>query len=151
MAPLVFHHMAMLQPCHLSTIIIHGLNGSTYHEHLEAKICTSMVNYSAGFRTFPAPHHQQDVRHRPPVRVAPPRHGRHEEHEARQRPGLLPAPHLRPQAGHRQRRQVHRCRGRHRGSRRVRSWYRLRVRIPHHRIRQEPLPQAAALLLCYSW
>merc|ERR1712158_321605 len=35
----------------------------------------------------------------------------------------------------------------HRRSRRVRSRNWLRVRLPDHRLRQEPLPQAAALLL----
>merc|ERR1712079_741630 len=35
----------------------------------------------------------------------------------------------------------------HRRSRRVRSWNWLRVRLPDHRLRQEPLPQAAAPLL----
>merc|ERR1712130_963418 len=33
----------------------------------------------------------------------------------------------------------------------VRSWNWLRLRFPHHRIRQEPLPEAAAVLLCHSW
>merc|ERR1712233_145910 len=32
-----------------------------------------------------------------------------------------------------------------------RSWNWLRLRFPHHRIRQEPLPEAAAVLLCHSW
>merc|ERR1711963_1329643 len=36
--------------------------------------------------------------------------------------------------------------GCHRRSRRVRSRNWLRVRLPDHRLRQEPLPQAAALL-----
>merc|ERR1711971_332795 len=35
--------------------------------------------------------------------------------------------------------------------RRVRSWNWLRLRLPHHRIRQEPLPEAAAVLLRHSW
>merc|ERR1711936_895978 len=33
----------------------------------------------------------------------------------------------------------------------VRSWNWLRLWFPHHRIRQEPLPQAAAVLLRHSW
>merc|ERR1712172_410721 len=33
----------------------------------------------------------------------------------------------------------------------VRSWNWLRLRLPHHRIRQEPLPEAAAVLLRHSW
>merc|ERR1712186_59572 len=35
----------------------------------------------------------------------------------------------------------------HRRCCRVRSWNRLRLWLPHHRIRQEPLPEAAAVLL----
>merc|ERR1712158_126647 len=38
----------------------------------------------------------------------------------------------------------------HRRSRRFRSRNWLRVRLPDHRLRQEPLPQAAALLLRHS-
>merc|ERR1712038_1812206 len=34
----------------------------------------------------------------------------------------------------------------HRRCCRVRSWNRLRLWLPHHRIRQEPLPEAAAVL-----
>merc|ERR1711862_185307 len=45
--------------------------------------------------------------------------------------------------------QVHRSWSRHRRSRWIRSWNRICVRIPHHRLCQEPLPQAAAFLLCY--
>merc|ERR1711887_368139 len=41
--------------------------------------------------------------------------------------------------------------GCHRRCCRVRSWNRLRFRLPHHRICQEPLPEAAAVLLCHSW
>merc|ERR1719192_1889466 len=47
--------------------------------------------------------------------------------------------------------QVHRSRRCHRRSRRVRSRNWLCVRLPDHRLRQEPLPQAAALLLRHSW
>merc|ERR1712055_3289 len=47
--------------------------------------------------------------------------------------------------------QVHRSRRCHRRCRRVRSWNRLRLWLPHHRIRQEPLPEAAAVLLRHSW
>merc|ERR1712121_29441 len=39
----------------------------------------------------------------------------------------------------------------HRRCCRVRSWNRLRLWLPHHRIRQEPLPEAAAVLLRHSW
>merc|ERR1711899_80437 len=46
--------------------------------------------------------------------------------------------------------QVHWSRRCHRRSRRVRSRNWLRVRLPDHRLRQEPLPQAAALLLRHS-
>merc|ERR1711981_966591 len=41
--------------------------------------------------------------------------------------------------------------GCHRRRCRVRSWNRLRLWLPHHRIRQEPLPEAAAVLLRHSW
>ena len=52
-------------------------------------------------------------------------------------------PDLRGAQGHRQRGQVHR-RGRgHRGRRRLRRGNRLRVRLADHRLRQEPLAQAA--------
>merc|ERR1711946_78730 len=47
--------------------------------------------------------------------------------------------------------QFHRSWSRHRRSRWIRSWYRICVRIPHHRLRQEPFPQAAAFLLRYPW
>merc|ERR1712088_912700 len=47
--------------------------------------------------------------------------------------------------------QVHWSRRCHRRCCRVRSWNWLRLRFPHHRIRQEPLPQAAAVLLRHSW
>merc|ERR1711971_954103 len=47
--------------------------------------------------------------------------------------------------------QVHWSRRCHRRCRRVRSWNWLRLRLPHHRIRQEPLPEAAAVLLRHSW
>merc|ERR1711864_12469 len=46
--------------------------------------------------------------------------------------------------------QVHRSRSCHRGSCWVRSWYWISLRLPHHWIRQEPLPQAAAFLLRHS-
>merc|ERR1740128_214514 len=42
---------------------------------------------------------------------------------------------------------VHRRWSCHRRSGRFRSWNWLRVRLPDHRIRQEPLPEAAAVLL----
>merc|ERR1712098_950142 len=42
--------------------------------------------------------------------------------------------------------QVHWSRRCHRRCCRVRSWNWLRLWFPHHRIRQEPLPQAAAVL-----
>merc|ERR1712172_58809 len=47
--------------------------------------------------------------------------------------------------------QVHWSRRCHRRCRRVRSWNWLRLWLPHHRIRQEPLPEAAAVLLRHSW
>merc|ERR1711971_1229763 len=47
--------------------------------------------------------------------------------------------------------QVHWSRRCHRRCRRVRSWNWLRLRLPHHRIGQEPLPEAAAFLLRHSW
>merc|ERR1712213_167666 len=47
--------------------------------------------------------------------------------------------------------QVHRSRRCHRRCCRVRSWNWLRLWFPHHRIRQEPLPEAAAVLLRHSW
>merc|ERR1712121_112934 len=47
--------------------------------------------------------------------------------------------------------QVHRSRRCHRRCCRVRSWNRLRLWLPHHRIRQEPLAEAAAVLLRHSW
>merc|ERR1711976_187572 len=47
--------------------------------------------------------------------------------------------------------QVHWSWSRHRRSRWIRSWYRICVRIPHHWLRQGPLPQAAAFLLRYPW
>merc|ERR1712130_381476 len=47
--------------------------------------------------------------------------------------------------------QVHRSRRCHRRCCRVRSWNWLRLWLPHHRIRQEPLPEAAAVLLRHSW
>merc|ERR1711874_456559 len=61
---------------------------------------------------------QHHVCHRPSLCLSPPRHGCLEEHEAR-----------------------------HRGCCWVWSWYRLCLRVPHHRLRQEPLSQAAAVLL----
>merc|ERR1711936_921940 len=58
-----------------------------------------------------------------------------------------PPPHHRRQQGHRLSCQVHR-RGRgHRRCCRIRGRDRFCVRLPHHRLRQEPLPQAATLLL----
>merc|ERR1711936_1356928 len=62
------------------------------------------------------------VCHRPPRPLPPPLHGRCPQ----------PAP-------------------RHRRCCRVRSWNRLRLWLPHHRICQEPLPEAAAVLLRHSW
>merc|ERR1711918_134270 len=47
--------------------------------------------------------------------------------------------------------QLHRSRRCHRRCCRVRSWNRLRLWLPHHRICQEPLPEAAAVLLRHSW
>merc|ERR1711900_61496 len=47
--------------------------------------------------------------------------------------------------------QVHRSRRCHRRCCRVRSWNRLRLWLPHHRICREPLPEAAAVLLRHSW
>ena len=47
-------------------------------------------------------------------------------------------------------RQVHRSRSRHCRSRRVRGWYWISLRVSHHRLRQEPVSQAAALLLRHS-
>merc|ERR1712107_739838 len=47
--------------------------------------------------------------------------------------------------------QVHRSRRCHRRCCRVRSWNWLRFWFPHHRIRQEPLPEAAVVLLRHSW
>merc|ERR1712038_19456 len=38
----------------------------------------------------------------------------------------------------------------HRRCCRVRSWNRLRLWLPHHRIREEPLPEAAAVLPRHS-
>jgi len=49
--------------------------------------------------------------------------------------------------GHWLSRQVHRCRRCHRRSRWLRSRNWIRLRLPHHRLRQEPLPQAAAFLI----
>merc|ERR1711971_1464029 len=84
----------------------------------------------------------EDVCHRSPL---------HGLDEARLRPGHLPPAHLLRQAGHLQRRQVHRSWCRHCWCRWIRSWYWICVRIPHHWLRQEPLPQAAAFLLRYPW
>ena len=50
-------------------------------------------------------------------------------------------------ARHWLRRQVHRRRRRHRRLGRLRSWNRLRVRLPHHRLRAQPVSEAAALLV----
>merc|ERR1711971_324836 len=47
--------------------------------------------------------------------------------------------------------QVHWSRRCHRRCRRVRSWNWLRLWLPLHRIRQELLPEAAAVLLRLSW
>merc|ERR1711971_225026 len=47
--------------------------------------------------------------------------------------------------------QVHWSRRCHRRCRRVRSWNWLRLWLSHYRIRQEPLPEAAAVLLRHSW
>ena len=52
-------------------------------------------------------------------------------------------PDLRGAQGHRQRGQVHRGGRGHRGRRRLRRGNRLRVRLADHRLRQEPLAQAA--------
>merc|ERR1712126_414252 len=73
--------------------------------------------------TTPANH----VCHRPPRRLPPPLHGRRPQPAPRLRAGHPVAVHLRPQ-----------------------GWNWLRVRLPDHRLRQEPLPQAAALLLRHS-
>merc|ERR1712038_984954 len=88
--------------------------------------------------TTPANH----VCHRPPRRLPPPLHGRCPQPAPRLRAGHPVALHLC--------RQVHWSRRCHCRSRRVRSWNWLRVRLPDHRLRQEPLPQAAALLLRHS-
>merc|ERR1711997_1325448 len=90
-------------------------------------------------------HHH--VRHCPSLRLSPPQHGCLEEHEARHRAGHQPHPHLRCQAGHCLCCQVHWSRSCHRGSCWIWCWYRLRFRVPHYRLRQEPVSQAAAVLL----
>merc|ERR1712241_792807 len=82
---------------------------------------------------------QHHVCHRPSLCLSPPRHGCLEEHEARHRASHQPHPHLRCQ--------VHRSWGCHRGCCWVRSWYRLCLRVSYHWLRQEPLSQAAAVLL----
>merc|ERR1712012_280507 len=78
------------------------------------------LSRSRSVRTSTPP--SQHVCHRSSLRVSPPRHGRLEEH--RQARHLRPHPHLLRQAGHRLCRQDH--------------W-----------LCQEPISQAAALLLCY--
>merc|ERR1712168_1753412 len=80
------------------------------------------LSRSRSVRTSTPP--SQHVCHRSSLRVSPPRHGRLEEH--RQALHLRPHPHLLRQAGHRLCCQVHW------------SWS-----------CQEPISQAAALLLCY--
>ncbi|XP_071656002.1 ATP synthase F(0) complex subunit C2, mitochondrial isoform X1 [Patagioenas fasciata] len=64
--------------------------------------------------------------------------------------GRPPAhPDQRDPQGHRHRRQVHRRRRCHRGGGRLWRWHRHRLREPHHRLRQEPLAETAAFLLCH--
>merc|ERR1712198_183678 len=100
------------------------------------------LSRSRSVRTSTPPQH---VCHRSSLCVPPPRHGRLEEH--RQARHLRPHPHLLRQAGHRLCCQVRwSC---HCWSRWIRSWNRIRLWIPDHWLCQEPISQAAALLLCY--
>merc|ERR1712035_305455 len=78
------------------------------------------LSRSRSVRTSTPP--SQHVCHRSSLRVSPPRHGRLEEH--RQARHLRPHPHFLRQAGH-------------------------RLCCPVHWLCQEPISQAAALLLCY--
>merc|ERR1711970_624269 len=82
--------------------------------------------------TPPANH----VCHCPPRRLPPPLHGRCPQPAPRHCAGFPAAVHLCCQ--------VHWSRRCHRRCCRVRSWNWLRLWLPHHRIRQEPLPEAAA-------
>merc|ERR1712241_820161 len=99
----------------------------------------------------PTPTPASHVCHRPPRPLPPPLHGRCPQPAPRHRAGFPAALHLRPQVGHWLCCQVHWSRRCHRRCCRVRSWNRLRLWFPHHRIRQEPLPEAAAVLLRHSW
>merc|ERR1711972_1126534 len=103
------------------------------------------LSRSRSVRTSTPP--SQHVCHRSSLRVSPPRHGRLEEH--RQARHLCPHPHLLRQAGHRLCRQVHWSWSCHCWSRWIRSWNRIRFWISDHWLCQEPISQAAALLLCY--
>merc|ERR1711931_183167 len=93
------------------------------------------LSRSRSVRTSTPP--SQHVCHRSSLRVSPPRHGRLEEH--RQARHLRPHPHFLRQAGHRLCCQVHWSWSCHCWS----LW------IPDHWLCQEPISQAAALLLCY--
>merc|ERR1711936_1173309 len=83
---------------------------------------TPVLTVPASPPTTPTP--ASHVCHRPPRPLPPPLHGRCPQPAPRHRAGFPAALHLRPQ---------------------VRLW------LPHHRIRQEPLPEAAAVLLRHSW
>merc|ERR1711863_46467 len=102
---------------------------------------TPVLTVPASPPTTPTP--ASHVCHRPPRPLPPPLHGRCSQPAPRHRAGLPAALHLCCQ--------VHRSRRCHRRCCRVRSWNRLRLWLPHHRIRQEPLPEAAAVLLRHSW
>merc|ERR1712088_1062549 len=102
---------------------------------------TPVLTVPASPPTTPTP--ASHVCHRPPRPLPPPLHGRRPQPAPRHRAGFPAALHLR--------RQVHRSRRCHRQCCRVRSWNWLRLWLPHHRIRQEPLPEAAAVLLRHSW
>ncbi|PAA85034.1 hypothetical protein BOX15_Mlig002061g3, partial [Macrostomum lignano] len=85
-----------------------------------------------------SPHDQPRPRAVPPAVSEPRRPG------SRSQPALERCP-----SRHRPGRQVHRRRRCHSRRSRIRSRHRQRVRQPGDRVREEPEPQAAAVLLCY--